>query len=97
MLQNNCEGKIAELYIRERLFVATMHQKKENTRIPTKHAKHGLLLLSGDFWLPYIYIYIYVVGKKEQFARLLISLKNSKDPNILLQGGKKTKEKSVNC
>ena len=45
----------------------------------------------------HIYIYIYVVGKKEQFARLLISLKNSKDPNILLQGGKKTKEKSVNC
>ena len=70
MLQNYFEEKIVELYIRERLFVKKMHQKKANAEtlckiwfvpfvpwLPSSMSNHDGKWVFYDY---HIYIYIYI-------------------------------------
>ena len=46
MLQNHYEGKIVELYIRERLLLKRCIRRRQ---MPKRYAKYGLFLLSRDY------------------------------------------------
>ena len=73
MLQNYYEWKIVELYIRERLFVKKMHQKKANAETLCKiwfvpfipWLPSSMRNLDGKwvFYDYHIYIYIYISSK----------------------------------
>ena len=66
MLQNYYEGKIVKLYIRERLFVERMHQKKTNSETLCKiwfvsfvpWLSSSMSRVFYDYHIMYIYIYI---------------------------------------